>query len=723
MPHANRMTEPAKLTTGRPDPQGAVLDGNGANFTLFSEHAQQVELCLFNSPGDRIESARLTLPGRTGNIHHGHVAGLAPGQLYGFRVSGPFEPAAGQLFNPRKLLLDPRARGVVRCDRWDDALSGVHPDRPGAADDRDSGHCAPLGVIMRDREPMPEGPGIAWEDTVLYETHVRGTSALHPAVPESLRGTYLGLAAQPVIDHLLSLGVTSLELLPIQQHFPEPGLIRRGLTNFWGYNTLAFFAPDARFATAGAGPEQVIDEFREMVTRLHAAGLEVILDVVYNHSAEGDETGPTLSQRGIDNAAWYRLDPHDRGLYRNDAGCGNTLNASHPHVLRLIIDSLRYWALQCGVDGFRFDLASTLARGTDGNFRPDGAFFGALWSDPVLARRKLIAEPWDLGPGGYRLGGYPEFFREWNDRFRDDARRFWIGEPIAAGLATRLAGSSDIFAGPGRDLFKSVNFITAHDGFTLADLVSYNRKHNEVNGEGNRDGNDQNHSWNCGVEGPTEDPAILVLRRRQKRNLMVTLLLARGVPMLLGGDELGRSMRGNNNAYCQDNELNFHDWSGDQTDPGFLDFVRRLLALRRSVGLFRRREFLTGRLDPATGRRDVTWLHPRGRPLEDQEWQGAHTLGMLVAGTRKKERATGDEHPDDALLVLFHAGPSPLVFVLPELRENSRDERTRWLPVLDTGRDPEFASPETSGGFAPGTAYQMEGRSVAVMRAHEEAAK
>ena len=716
-----------KFRPGNPYPLGATWDGKGVNFSIFSEHAGKVELCLFEGPDATRETARLSLPERTDFVWHGYLPGVRPGQLYGYRVSGPYEPSAGHRFNPAKVVLDPCAKRIGRTLRWDDAVYGWRVDDPEGdlkADGRDSAPFAPLAAVL---DPAFEWgddapPRTPWHETVIYEVHVKGFTARHPDVPPHLRGTYLGLASDAAVRHFTDLGITAVELLPVHQAASERRLVRAGLTNYWGYNTLACFAPDVRFATS---PDRAVEEFKTMVRRLHAAGIEVILDVVYNHTAEGGRDGPTLSLRGIDNRSYYRLRPDAPAEYVDFTGCGNTLDAAHPRVLRLIVDSLRYWVLEMHVDGFRFDLAVALARGA-GEFNRGGAFLQALHHDPVLSQVKLIAEPWDLGPGGHQTGNFPAPWTEWNDRYRDTVRRFWRGDAgQVPALATRLAGSSDLYERGGRPPSAGINFVTAHDGFTLADLVSYEKKRNEANGEANRDGTHDNLSWNCGDEGATSDAGIRVLRARQKRNLLATLLLSQGVPMICGGDELGRTQRGNNNAYCQDNETSWFDWAHAPADRDLPAFVRRLIRFRRDHPVLRRRRFLRGTATGSGGNGDVAWFGPDGREMTDEAWQLAalKCLGMRLAGEALDETdERGRRVVDDTLLILFNAGDREAPFTLPGIGIGS-DRGAAWTRELDTMEAPAGATPDTGrpGASATGTrvgdVYALPARSLAVFLA------
>ena len=709
-----------KVRPGKPYPLGATWNGVGVNFAIFSAHAEQVELCLFDGPEAARETVRIPLPERTESVWHGYLPDVRTGQLYGYRVSGPYDPASGHRFNPAKVVLDPYAKGLGRTLRWDDAVYGHpagHPEGDLTPDPRDSAPFAPLAAVL---DPAfdwgdDEHPRTPWHETVVYEVHVKGFTARHADVPERLRGTYLGLGSDAAVRHLRELGVTAVELLPVHQAASERRLVRAGLTNYWGYNSLAYLAPDVRFATS---PDRAVEEFKTMVRRLHAAGIEVILDVVYNHTAEGGRDGPTLSLRGIDNRSYYHLRPDAPGEYVDFTGCGNTLDAAHPRVLQLIVDSLRYWVSEMHVDGFRFDLACALARGGSGawEFNRDGAFFQAIHQDPVLSNVKLIAEPWDLGSGGYQAGNFPAPWTEWNDRYRDAVRRFWRGDAgQVPELATRLAGSSDLYEGDGRPPSAGINFVTAHDGFTLDDLVSYETKRNEANREANRDGSDDNLSWNCGVEGPTSDAAVHELRARQKRNLLATLLLSQGVPMICGGDELGRTQRGNNNAYCQDNATSWFDWDLTPADRELPGFVRRLIRFRLDHPALRRQRFLRGACTHAPGTGDVTWFGPDGRRMTDAAWSRAapRCLGMRLGGDAIEEAGDrGASLVDDTLLALFNADDREVSFTLPEPGQGRS-----WTRVLDT------AAPRVRpAGFRAAGAYPLVDHSVAVLLAPRSAA-
>jgi len=694
---------------GLPEPLGATWDGEGTNFALFSEAAEAVELCLFDEGG---REERLPFAEVTAHVWHGYVPGVAPGQHYGYRVHGPYDPGWGLRFNPAKLLVDPYARAIDRVADWDDAIYGY---TRGAADDvadpRDSAAHVPWSVVVDASFPWGDDrqPRTPWHETVIYETHVRGFTARHPDVPDALRGTYAGLAHPAAIGHLTGLGVTAVELLPVHHFFSEPIVVERGLRNYWGYNSLGYFAPHARYSSSGRRGEQV-REFKALVRTLHAAGIEVILDVVYNHTAEGDHRGPTLSLRGIDNAAYYRLDESDRSRYVDYTGTGNTLNARHPEVLRLIMDSLRYWVTEMHVDGFRFDLASALARGFHEVDRLS-SFFDLIHQDPVVSRVKLIAEPWDVGEGGYQVGNFPVLWTEWNGKFRDAVRDFWRGhEPSLAEMGYRLTGSSDLYQDDGRRPYASINFVTAHDGFTLHDLVSYEHKRNQANGEANADGTDDNRSWNCGVEGDTDDPAVLQLRDRQKRNFLATLLLAQGVPMLLAGDELGRTQLGNNNAYCQDNEISWCDWALDARADALLAFTQRLIELRRAHPVFRRRRFFQGRPIHGSFLADVGWLAPDGHEMTEQEWVSGHVrcLGVFLNGDAIGEPGPrGEQVTDDSFLLLLNGAAERVGFVLPD---------DRWAPAYDLELDTaDDGRADTS--FKAQSIVDLESRSVVLLRA------
>jgi len=697
---------PIEVWPGQPYPLGANFDGAGTNFSVFSEVAEAVELCLFD--GDARET-RLELKENSALCWHAYLPGIAPGQRYGFRVHGAYEPMKGLRCNGNKLLIDPYAKAVEGEVTWNPA---VYAYRLGTSrqdlsrNDGDSAPYVPRAVVTNpffdwgdDRRPRTP-----WHETVIYETHVKGFTVLHPEVPEHQRGTYAGLASPAAVEHLLRVGVTAIELMPVHQFVHDHGLIERGLRNYWGYNSLAYLAPHNEYSSGGQGGQQV-QEFKQMVRALHEADIEVILDVVYNHTAEGNHLGPTFSLRGLDNQAYYRLVDGDPRHYMDFVGVGNCLNMRSPHVLQLIMDSLRYWVLEMHVDGFRFDAAAALARELHEVDRL-AAFFDIIQQDPVISQVKLIAEPWDLGEGGYQVGNFPVLWSEWNGRYRDTVRDYWRGQPANLGdYAFRFTGSSDLYELSGRKPFASVNFVTAHDGFTLADLVSYDQKHNEANGEGNQDGTDDNRSWNCGVEGETEDPQTKSLRDRQQRNFLTTLLFSQGVPMLLGGDEIGRTQRGNNNAYCQDNEVSWFDWEG--RDDALLVFTCKLLELRRDHPVFRRRRFFAGREIHGSGLNDIAWFQPSGEPMSESDWQAgfAKSLAVFLNGDEIPDPGPrGQPVRDDSFLILFNAHSEPIEFQVPDLSWGRR-----WLRVLDTAEPlPRF--------YRAGARAPVAGRSLAVLR-------
>ena len=700
-----------RVWPGQPYPLGATWTGLGVNFAIFSAHATRVELCLFDSPHATAPSACVPLPEHTDMVWHGYLPDARPGQLYGFRVHGPYDPANGHRFNPHKVVIDPYAKSVGRAIRWDDANFGYRIGDPAADlsfDTRDNAAFAPLAAVIDPAFTWGDDrpPRTPWHKTVIYEMHVKGFTRLHPGIPAPLRGTYEALTTEPAIEHLLKLGVTAVELMPVHHHSYDRHLVERGLSNYWGYNTLSFFAPAIRYSASGL-PVESVREFKRMVKALHSAGLEVILDVVYNHTAEGNHLGPTMSLRGIDNETYYRLVPEDRRYYLDFTGCGNTLNMQSPQVLQLIMDSLRYWVLDMHVDGFRFDLASTLAREL---YEVDrlGAFFDIIHQDPVISQVKLIAEPWDLGAGGYQVGNFPVLWTEWNGKYRDAMRAFWKGEDRGvAELATRIAGSNDLYERSGRRPYASINFITAHDGFTLHDLVSYNEKHNEANGDNNQDGESHNLSWNSGVEGPTDDPEIRALREQQKRNLMASLLLSVGVPMISGGDEVGRTQLGNNNAYCQDNELSWTPWALTAEAQEFLEFTRRLVALRKNEPVLTRRQYFQGRSIRGAEVKDIYWLDPSGREMTDAAWNApfVRSLGILMVGDAVDEiDERGRQVTGDTLLILLNAHFEEVPFVLPKV-----DEGKSWLRAIDTI---DARAPETR--FNGGARYPLQGRTLAV---------
>jgi len=686
------------------------------NFAIFSENATAVDLCLFDRPNDPQETHRIRVEECTDFVWHVYLPEVRPGQHYGYRVHGLYEPESGHRFNPAKVLYDPYAKAIVGTMDWSEALFGYRIGDPKADlsfDDRDNAASIPKCVVV-DQAFTWGGDQLLrtpWDRTVIYELHVHGFTARHPDVPKELRGTYAGLATPAAIDHLQQLGVTAVELLPVHHFIRDKHLIDRGLTNYWGYNSIGFFAPDIRYATSPNRANHVW-EFKTMVKALHNAGIEVILDVVYNHTGEGNHLGPTLSFRGIDNASYYRLVPMQPRYYLDYTGCGNTLNVRHPRLLQLIMDSLRYWVLEMHVDGFRFDLASTLARELHDVDRLS-AFFDIIHQDPVLSQVKLIAEPWDLGEGGYQVGNFPPGWAEWNGRYRDAIRRYWKGDGgQVAELAYRLSGSSDLYEGGGRRPHASINFVTAHDGFTLHDLVSYNQKHNEANGENNADGTDDNLSWNCGVEGPTTKPSIVALRERQKRNILATLLLSQGVPMLCSGDEMGRTQRGNNNAYCQDNEISWIDWKLSKPQQSLLAFTRNLIALRQKHPVFRRRRFFQGRRIRGAEVKDLSWVRPDGKEMTDDDWAQGYVrcLGVRLAGHAIEEKdPKGRPLLDDTFLLLINAHHEPRPFTLPAHKRG-----VLWQPVFDT------ALYDTNGRAVTllrgGEQYDLEGRSLALLR-------
>ncbi len=702
-----------RVWPGRPYPLGATWDGGGVNFALFSEHATQVELCLFDSPDAPKESHRIKLPEQTDLAWHAYLPDLQPGQLYGYRVHGPYEPVGGHRFNPNKVLLDPYAKAIGRALHWGDEMFGYRlgeADEDLSMDERDNAAGAPLAAVIDTAFTWGDDapPAIPRHQMVIYEVHVKGFSQRHPEISEELRGTYLGLASQPAIEHFRRLGVNAVELMPVHHRVDDRHLVNRGLNNFWGYNTLAFFAPDTRYASAGQGLESV-REFKRMVHALHAAGIEVILDVVYNHTAEGNHLGPTLSLRGVDNASYYRLVHDDPRYYVDYTGCGNMLNMQHPRVLQLIMDSLRYWVLEMHVDGFRFDLASALARELH-EVDKLGAFFDIIHQDPVLSQVKLIAEPWDLGEGGYQVGNFPVGWNEWNGKYRDTIRRFWRGDSgTVSEFATRLCGSSDLYELSNRRPYASVNFVTAHDGFTLQDLVSYNGKHNEANGEDNRDGESNNLSWNCGAEGPTDDAQVVELRERQKRNLVATLFLSQGVPMLRGGDELSHTQQGNNNAYCQDNEISWLDWNLDESRERFLDVVSTVVGLKRRQPVLHRPKFFQGRPIRGTDVKDIVWLEPSGEEMADASWNAGfvRAIGVRLAGDAIGEvDERGERLVGDTLLLLLNADGNGIDFTLPP-----HGAQQQWELIFDTA---VHSSPR--GQFAQTERYPIQGRSLAVFR-------
>ncbi len=696
-----------KVREGNAEAHGAIWDGKGTNFTLFSSAATKVEVCLFDSSGGT-ELERIALPEYTDQIWHGYIPDVAPGSVYGFRVHGPYAPDEGHRFNPNKLLLDPYARAHVGQLKWSPECFGYTIGAEGddlSFDDRDSAPFMPKCVVVDpnfDWKGQPRKRAVPWDNTIIYEAHVKGFTKLHPAVPDHHKGTYAGLATREVIDYVKSLGVTSIELLPIHTFINDSQLLEKGLTNYWGYNSIGFFAPDPRYASA---PDQCLREFKEMVASFHDAGLEVILDVVYNHTAEGNERGPTLSFKGIDNASYYRLLPDNKRFYINDTGTGNTVNLSHPNVLEMVTDSLRYWVSELHVDGFRFDLGTILAREPNG-FDNQSGFLKACNQDPVLRTVKLIAEPWDCGPGGYQVGGFPPGWAEWNDRYRDTGRDFWKGAATPSEIAPRLCASGDIFNRLGRRPWACVNFLSAHDGFTLNDVVTYNDKHNEANGEDNRDGSSDNRSWNCGVEGPTDDAAINALRNRQIRNLLATLLLSQGTPMLLAGDEFGRTQGGNNNAYCQDDEISWLNWDLDEKGRSLVQFVQKLCALRHKYPILRRNRFLTGDYDEELEVKDLTWINASGAEMTGEEWGDGNMkcFGMMMDG-RARPSGVRQRGTEAAMLLVMNSHHDLVEFTLPECPGGRF-----WSLEIDTN----IADEPAKFRGETGDVYGMTGRSLAL---------
>jgi isoamylase len=708
----------ALITTvwpGESYPRGAHWTGEGVNFAVFSQHAEKVELCLFDETG-RHERQRIVMRERTDDVWHCYLPEARPGLAYGYRVHGPYKPEEGLRFNANKLLIDPYGKDLVGQLRWGDALYGytVGSKRGDLSfDRRDSAALMPKSRVLEPAFTWSDDrrPSIPWQDTVIYELHVRGFTMTHPDVPPQLRGTYAGLGCAPVIAYLQRLGVTTVELLPVHSYVNDRHLAEKGLQNYWGYNTLGFFSPEARYSAS-----RKVKEFKTMVKSLHSAGIEVILDVVYNHTCEGNQLGPTLCLRGIDNLSYYITNPENRRYYDDFSGCGNTVNIEHPRALQMMMDSLRYWVEEMHVDGFRFDLASALAR-ESGKVENLGGFFDAIRQEPTLNRVKLIAEPWDLGHGGYRVGNFPHGWSEWNDRYRDGMRGYWRGDGGVIGeVAQRLTGSQDLYGWAGKRPYTSINFVTAHDGFTLHDLVSYNDKHNEANGEDNRDGNSNNISWNCGAEGPTDDPEILALRERQKRNMLATLLLSQGVPMILAGDERGHTQQGNNNVYCQDNALGWLDWSASPERDALTDFVQRVIALRREHPSFRRRNFFAGRAIQGDSSKDVSWLKPDGTEMASHDWSDGHTrcLAKLTSGHGISERGPrGQTLYDNDFLLLFNAHHETVTFSLPVRGDGE------WLLLLDTGAQVQPPTESEALFMSPPACnqdqYPLLGRSFALL--------
>jgi isoamylase len=699
-----------EIWPGKAYPLGATYDGFGTNFAVFSEVAERVELCLFEPDGTE---TRVTLPEVDGFVWHGFIPGIQPGQRYGYRVHGPYDPASGQRCNPNKLVLCPYSKAIDGQFDWNQSLFGYNFGDPDSRNDEDSAASMPKSVVINpyfdwgvDRPPSHE-----YADSVIYEAHVKGLTQTHPDIPENIRGTYAAIGHPAMIDHLKSLGVTAIELMPVHHFANDSTLVDKGLSNYWGYNTIGFFAPDPKYSS-NPTPGAQVQEFKAMVRALHEANIEVILDVVYNHTAEGNHLGPTVSMRGIDNAAYYRLVDDDKRYYMDYTGTGNSLNVGHPHTLQLIMDSLRYWVTEMHVDGFRFDLASTLAREF---YDVDklATFFELVQQDPTVSQVKLIAEPWDVGPGGYQVGGFPPQWTEWNGKYRDTVRDYWRGEPATLDeFASRLTGSADLYEQTGRRPVASINFVIAHDGFTLRDLVSYNEKHNEANGEDNNDGESHNRSWNCGVEGPTDDPEVNALRARQQRNFLTTLLLSQGVPMIAHGDELGRTQQGNNNVYCQDNELSWIDWAS--ADEGLIEFTKTVSALRAAHPVFRRRRFFSG--TPVRQRGgpklpDIAWLAPDGSDMTDEDWESgfAKSLGVYLNGYGVPDLdVRGQRIVDDSFMLFFNAHHEPIDFTLP-----SKEYGTSWIPVIYTADDVN----DESKPYDAEQTVTIDARSVMVLRA------
>ncbi|HVQ49366.1 MAG TPA: glycogen debranching protein GlgX [Mycobacterium sp.] len=704
----------SEIWRGKAYPLGATYDGSGTNFAVFSEAAEKVELCLFSADGaGRLVESRVTLPEVDGFVWHGFIPNIEPGQRYGYRVHGPFDPGAGQRCNPNKLLIDPYAKAIDGTFEWNQSLFGYDFGEPDSRNDDDSAASMPKSVVINPFFDwgVDRPPGHEYADTVIYEAHVKGLTQTHPDIPENIRGTYAAVAHPVIIEHLKSLGINAIELMPTHHFVDDSTLIDKGLTNYWGYNTIGFFAPEAKY-TSSSTPGGQVQEFKAMVRALHEADIEVILDVVYNHTAEGNHLGPTLSMRGIDNDAYYRLVEDDKRYYMDYTGTGNSLNVGHPHTLQLIMDSLRYWVLEMHVDGFRFDLASTLAREFYDVDRLS-AFFELVQQDPTVSQVKLIAEPWDVGPGGYQVGNFPPQWTEWNGKYRDTVRDYWRGEPATLDeFASRLTGSADLYEHTGRRPVASINFVTAHDGFTLRDLVSYNDKHNEANKEDNRDGESHNRSWNCGVEGETDDPEINALRAQQQRNFLVTLLLSQGVPMISHGDELGRTQQGNNNVYCQDSQLSWIDWA--QADTDLIEFTRSVSALRAAHPVFRRRRFFSGK---AVGRRgdggmpDITWFAPDGTEMTEEDWESgfAKSVAVYLNGHGIPDLdERGQRVSDDSFLLWFNAHHEPIDFALP-----AAEFGTAWVPVIYTAAETdEGAEAHDAGGKVT-----VAARAVMVLRA------
>ena len=718
---ATPQSPPLEIWPGKAYPLGATFDGSGANFAVFSEAAQTVELCLFDADGGE---TRLTLPEVDGFVWHGFVPNIQPGQRYGYRVHGPYDPAAGHRCNPTKLVLDPYAKAIDGTIEWDQSVFSYNFGDPDSRNDDDSAASMPKSVVINPYFDwgVDRPPGHEYADTVIYEAHVKGLTQTHPDIPENVRGTYAAVAHPAIIEHLKSLSINAIELMPVHHFANDSTLIDKGLSNYWGYNTVGFFAPDSKYSS-NPNPGGQVQEFKAMVRALHEADIEVILDVVYNHTAEGNHLGPTLSMRGIDNAAYYRLVDDDKRYYMDYTGTGNSLNVGHPHTLQLIMDSLRYWVTEMHVDGFRFDLASTLAREF---YDVDklSTFFELVQQDPTVSQVKLIAEPWDVGPGGYQVGNFPPQWTEWNGKYRDTVRDYWRGESATLDeFASRLTGSADLYEHTARRPVASINFVIAHDGFTLRDLVSYNEKRNDANGEGNQDGESHNRSWNCGVEGPTDDPVVNALRGRQQRNFLTTLLLSQGVPMIAHGDELGRTQQGNNNVYCQDNELSWIDWA--DADEGLIEFTRAVSALRAAHPVFRRRRFFSGRpvrqrggagaaTAATSGQRlpDIGWFAPDGSEMTDDDWESGFvkSLGVYLNGYGIPDLdVRGQRVTDDSFVLFFNAHHEPIDFTLPH-----EDFGPSWVPVIYTADDVV----EESKPYDAGATVTVDARSVMVLQAH-----
>ena len=706
-----------RMWPGSPYPLGATWDGRGVNFAIYSECAEKVDLCLFESAEAKNESVCISLTEQTDQVWHGYSPDLRPGQIYGYRVSGPYDPENGHRFNRHKVVLDPYAKEIARIPQWGDELFGYRLGDDAADlsfDERDNAAIAPLAAVIDPAFTWGDDrrPSIPWHKTVIYELHVHGFTMLRPDIPEEFRGTYSGLGSEPAIRHLQSLGVTSVELLPIHHHVDDGHLLDRGLKNYWGYNTLGFFAPEPAYKSPDFG--STVHQFKTMVRNLHSAGIEVILDVVYNHTAEGNQLGPHLSFRGIDNASYYRLPAENLRYYTDFTGCGNTFNMRNPRVLQFIMDSLRYWVIDMHVDGFRFDLASTLARELH-EVDKLGAFFDIIRQDPILSRVKLIAEPWDLGDGGYQVGNFPSGWSEWNGKYRDVVRRFWKGDGgVMNEVATRLCGSNDLYGWNNRLPHASINFVTCHDGFTLRDLVTYNDKHNEANGEDNRDGANDNASWNCGVEGETDDATINTLRRRRQRSILAMLFVSQGVPMLLAGDELGQTQNGNNNAYCQDNEISWLSWDLNEWQQRLLAFTRQLVAFRSQQPVLHRRRFFYGRPIRTQAVRDIRWFTPAGVEMTDEDWQVpfARSMGCLLFGENLDVNEVGEIVSGDTLLLLFNGDQSlDIPFTLPQLEFGNC-----WQVIFDTTVDEFLPATEFEGD-----AYPLRACTVAVLRRQTKA--